>query len=245
MRQRERGFTLIELMIVIAIIAIIAAIAIPNLLAAKHSANETAAIAAMRNLCSAQAQVSVSGKIDSDRDGKGEFGTFSEMTSSVGVRANYTSGSPSTVDFATRGAQIVPPILSSSMANLNAQGYVTKAGYAFIIFLPDGALPAGFAYETGPIASLAIGGTGSIGVDASETVWCAYAHPLVRGQTGSRRFFTNQRGEIVQTSNDVRKADGVGTTIAGGDAFLSGGIITGTIAIGTRGSDGDLWKVVN
>ena len=50
----KRGFTLIELMIVIAIIAIIAAIAIPNLKDARKAANEAAAIAWLRTLHTAQ-----------------------------------------------------------------------------------------------------------------------------------------------------------------------------------------------
>jgi type IV pilus assembly protein PilA len=52
-RERQRGFSLIELLIVVAVILIIAAIAIPNFVRSRMRANEAAAVANLRNITTA------------------------------------------------------------------------------------------------------------------------------------------------------------------------------------------------
>ena len=52
--MNEKGFSLVELLVVVIIIAVVAAIAIPSLLASRRAANDASAIATLRNIHSAQ-----------------------------------------------------------------------------------------------------------------------------------------------------------------------------------------------
>jgi type IV pilus assembly protein PilA len=73
--MKEKGFSLIELLIVVIIIAAVAAIAIPSLLASRRAANEASAIASIRTIHSAQ------GTYFSVVGGNASFGDLSDLGS--------------------------------------------------------------------------------------------------------------------------------------------------------------------
>ncbi len=142
MRHKQNGFSLIELLIVVAIILIIAAIAIPSLIQSKMSANEASAVQTARDINTAESVYSI------------QYGAgFSTTLAALGG----TSGLPS-----SSNALLIPdPVAQTGL----------KSGFQFIYTVTGntgpGGTPSNYTVNGNPIGP---GSTGRIWYFTDETM---------------------------------------------------------------------------
>jgi len=129
--KKQKGFSLIELLIVVAIILIIAAIAIPNLLRSKMAANESSAVGSLRSINTAEV-------------------TYATAYPSVGYSNALTDlGGTATVCAAATGATSTNACLLDNVLATASSAATAKSGYYFT-YAPGATAGTGYTVQGPP-----------------------------------------------------------------------------------------------